>query len=449
MARRLRDWRHALLRRMLAFVDLAAAFLGTFSLVILGDAGAAQFAWSLVYLPVWILVAKVLGSYDRDGRMFRHLTVDEAPALVLWALIGTSGLSFFLDLTPVGRPEASAAVVIGVVTALSSLILRGGTRLLWRTVTPPERVAILGSIANADAIRRKLELFPDVHMEVVAVQDSIDLDEIARDGWSASVDRLIVAPTLLDEGQVRMLHEIAREAGMKLSLVPPSRGAFGTAVRLDHIAELPVLEFHTGDISRSTMFLKRVLDVTVSGAALVLLLPLFAIIAVAIKLDSRGPVIFSQQRAGQDGRSFRMHKFRTMVQNAEELLPQLVRLDELAEPVFKLESDPRVTRVGRRLRQWSLDELPQLVDVFRGRMSLVGPRPEQVELVDRYTPEQRFRLSLKPGLTGPMQVHGRSSLTLSERLAVERDYIDNLSIGRDIRIIGMTLAVVLSRRGAY
>ena len=144
-----------------------------------------------------------------------------------------------------------------------------------------------------------------------------------------------------------------------------------------------------------------------------------------------------------------MLKFRTMVANAEELLPGLVQLDRLREPVFKLVDDPRVTRVGRFLRRTSLDELPQLVNVVRGDMSLVGPRPEQVELVERYAPEHRFRLVVKPGLTGPMQVYGRGRLDFDERLAVEREYIENLSLGRDLRILALTLARSLPARGAW
>jgi len=131
------------------------------------------------------------------------------------------------------------------------------------------------------------------------------------------------------------------------------------------------------------------------------------------------------------------------------MLPQLVRLDELPEPVFKLEHDPRVTRAGRVLRRWSLDELPQLVNVLRGDMSLVGPRPEQVEVVDRYSPEQCLRLVVKPGLTGPMQVYGRGELGLAERLTVERDYIENLTLGRDVRILGMTISAVIKGNGAF
>ncbi len=143
-----------------------------------------------------------------------------------------------------------------------------------------------------------------------------------------------------------------------------------------------------------------------------------------------------------------MLKFRTMVRDAEERLKDIVPFDKLAEPMFKLPNDPRVTRVGRFLRPWSLDELPQLVNVLIGQMSLVGPRPEQIELVERYEPEHLFRLSVKPGMTGPMQIYGRGQLKFEERLAVEREYIENLSLGRDLRILTMTVAVVLGRKGA-
>jgi exopolysaccharide biosynthesis polyprenyl glycosylphosphotransferase len=435
---------------MLACADIAAALVASLSLVIVGNGDAGQLAWSVGYLPAWIVVAKVLGLYDRDGRVLRHLTVEEAPMLVLLALIGTLGLSFFLGLTPAGRPEASRAVVIGALVAVSALLLRAASRWLWRTLTPLERVAFIGTVSNANVFRRKLELFPDTHMTIVALHEGLDTDGIGGDAaWTGTVDRIVVAPTALDEDQIRALLQIGRTEGLKLSLVPPSRGVFGTAVELTHLAELPVLEFNTSDISRSTLLLKRILDIAFSAVALIVLSPLFVVVAVAIKLDGRGPVLFSQLRAGQNARPFLMRKFRSMVVNAEELLQDLVPFDRLEEPVFKLRDDPRVTRVGRVLRRSSLDELPQLWNVLVGDMSLVGPRPEQLDLVERYSPDERLRLAVKPGVTGPMQVYGRGSLTLSERVAVEHDYIDNLSIGRDLRIIGMTFAVVLGRRGAH
>jgi len=445
-----RGWHHAFLRRLLACADLTAALLASLSLAVAGNGELGQIAWSLVFLPAWILIAKLLGLYDRDGRVLRHLTVDEAPQLVLWALVGAMSISLLLELTPVGRPDVSGAVVAGIVAAVSVVFLRAFVRWLWRRMTPPESVVIIGTVATAIALERKLELFPDVHMTIVAVHDLHRLDEISRDSASiAMYDRLLFGPATFDEAQIRVVLEAARAARTKLSLIPPCAVSLGSAVQLSHLGELPFLDYNTGDVPRSTLFLKRALDIAVSSIALVLLSPVVAVIALAIKIDSRGPVFFKQWRAGHFGRPFPMLKFRSMVENAEDLLADLVSFDELSEPVFKLRDDSRVTRVGRLLRRWSLDELPQLWNVLVGDMSLVGPRPEQTDLVERYSPEERLRLAVKPGLTGAMQVYGRGSLTLSERVAVERDYVDNLSIGRDLRIIGMTFAVVFHRRGAF
>ena len=140
------------------------------------DSGSAQFAWSLALLPLWIVIAKVLGLYDGDRRALRHMTVEEVPMLVLWALLGTTLLSLFLDLAPAGRPDASSAIVAGVVAALSAIVLRASARWLWRSVVPPARVALVGRVAAAVALRRKLELFPDVHATIVAVHDPEDLE---------------------------------------------------------------------------------------------------------------------------------------------------------------------------------------------------------------------------------------------------------------------------------
>jgi lipopolysaccharide/colanic/teichoic acid biosynthesis glycosyltransferase len=194
---------------------------------------------------------------------------------------------------------------------------------------------------------------------------------------------------------------------------------------------------------------KRLIDVVLAALSFVMMALPMAVIAVLVKLDSPGPAIFSQIRVGQNGRPFRILKFRTMVERAEETLPQLVNLDALPEPAFKLRDDPRVTRAGRFLRRWSLDEVPQLVNVLRGEMSLVGPRPEQAELVARYTDDQRRRLAVKPGMTGPMQVSGRGDLPFEGRLALELDYIGRYSLRRDLAILLRTIPAVVKGQGAY
>jgi lipopolysaccharide/colanic/teichoic acid biosynthesis glycosyltransferase/GT2 family glycosyltransferase len=202
-------------------------------------------------------------------------------------------------------------------------------------------------------------------------------------------------------------------------------------------------------LSARHRLVKRVVDLWGAIAGLFIAAPLFVIIAVAVKLDSPGPLLYVQERVGANGRSFRMLKFRTMRQDAEQVLEQLLDLSHLDEPVFKLSNDPRVTRVGRVLRRFSLDELPQFLNVLHGEMSLVGPRPEEVRLVRLYNDHQRRRLAVKPGMTGPMQVSGRGNLTLAQRLELELDYIEHYSLLRDVDILFKTLPAVVRGAGAY
>jgi exopolysaccharide biosynthesis polyprenyl glycosylphosphotransferase len=435
---------------MLAVADAAAAVLASSSLAWAFGGAIDQALWAAAFVPGWVLLAKLLGLYDLDHRSLRHLTVDELPSLVLWATAGTASLALFLVLMPAPTLGARAALQVALIAAGAAAILRGVARWSWRYVTARESALIIGNGALADATARKLQLFSDIHVNVVTQRDEVgltDLESMAR--AVPQVDRIIVASQEIDEDLVAELVAFCRREQIKLSVVPPLRGMFVASVQLNRIAELPVFEYSTWDVPRSTMLLKRMLDIAMSSVALVVLAPLFALIAFAIKLDSRGPVLFAQRRAGLGGRPFRMYKFRTMVSDAEERLHEVVVLADLEEPMFKLTRDPRVTRVGRVLRRASLDELPQLFNVLMGEMSLVGPRPEQVELVERYRPEHLFKLEVKPGITGPMQVYGRGELRFEERLAVEREYVENLSIGRDLRILALTTGAVFNGKGAF
>ncbi len=445
-----RAWRDFALRRFLALADVVAVTLGTIVLGVGFGGQPATALWAAFVVPGWVLLAKLHGLYDRDHRSLRHLTVDEFQSLLFWTMSGTALTEIFLLLSPVGGLQMAQAVKLAVVAGPSAFVLRAATRFAWRRLTPAERAVIIGEGPLADATRRKIELFPEIHVAVVGQYPSLaSVDLPNRPSLLDDADRIVVASQSVDEHVIGELIGLCRRAGIKLSVVPPMRGMFGTAVQLNHIADLPIVEYNTWDVSRSSLLLKRMLDVCVGLAALAVTAPLFVLAALAIFVDSRGPVLFRQRRAGLLGKPFTIFKFRTMVANAEERLPSLVRFDELSEPMFKLTQDPRVTRVGALLRRTSLDELPQLWNILLGQMSLVGPRPEQVELVDRYRSEHRFRLLVKPGLTGPMQIHGRGQLTFEERLAVEREYIENFCLSRDFRILALTLASVMSGKGAY
>lgn len=196
---------------------------------------------------------------------------------------------------------------------------------------------------------------------------------------------------------------------------------------------------------------KRVLDISAAIIALILFSPIMLISAFLIKLDSPGKIIFSQERSGENGKPFRIYKLRTMVTGAEEKLQQLLEQNNITfdQPVFKLQNDPRVTRVGRFLRRWSLDEIPQFWNILRSDMSLVGPRPEESWVVAMYDDRQRQRLAVKPGLTGPMQVSGRGNLEFEDRLALELEYIQHYSFWLDLKIIFQTITIIISGKGAY
>jgi lipopolysaccharide/colanic/teichoic acid biosynthesis glycosyltransferase len=195
--------------------------------------------------------------------------------------------------------------------------------------------------------------------------------------------------------------------------------------------------------------LKRAVDVVGSALALLVLWPLMLFVACAIKLDSRGPVLFVQDRAGKGGKPFRICKFRSMVCNAEEMLRDMVDIEGLPSPAFKIRDDPRVTSVGRVLRRTSLDELPQLWNVLRGEMSLVGPRPEEMRIAELYDEAQRRRLAMKPGITGPMQIDGRGELTFDQRIKLELAYIENYGLREDLKILAKTLPAVVRGTGSY
>jgi len=435
-------WRDPLRRRVLALADTLTALVVAASLVLFGP--AQGWVWATVVLPLWLVLAKLLGLYDQDHRVLRHLTIDEAPKIMVWALMGTGAIDVLLQLATRRALTPGNLVLTWVVGVAAALVFRSTARHVYRRIAEPELAVVIGSGKLAEAAMRKLSLFPDIHVRVAARFTEFNPEEFA-----GAFDRVVVAAESLDEEIMERLIGFCRERHLKLSVVPPVRGVFGTAVLLGRVADLAVVEYNTWGVSPSTLFLKRTLDLCLGSLMLIVLCPLFLIIALAVKLDSRGPVFFIQTRAGRDGKSFRMIKFRSMARDAEERLSELVRFEELDQPMFKLRDDPRTTRVGRVLRRTSFDELPQLLNVVAGQMSLVGPRPEQVELVERYPSEHRFRLSVRPGLTGPMQVSGRGALTFDERLAVEREYIENLTVARDLRIIAMTLTPVLTGRGAY
>jgi exopolysaccharide biosynthesis polyprenyl glycosylphosphotransferase len=464
--------RGAILRRLLALSDWTSLVVGTsisYLLVTSPPMEPSSIAWSAAFGPAWILVMKLHGLYDQDHRRIRHSTLDELPALFSAVVIGTVMVGVLTRLTPAPYISGTALSILAVTAFVLSASLRGLTRQIWHARRPPEKSALVGSGAAMRRLSRRIETHPEVHLSLVGYfgeeQDSSsnaganganghvrylgprsDLISVSE---QRGLEHILVADDSISTDELRSLIGDCKRFGLSLTLVAPNAELLGPGIQLNRLGELPLLDFAFSDPPRSTLALKRGIDILVSAGMLLLLAPLLVVVSIAIKLDSRGPVLFKQVRVGKGGRRFTMLKFRTMIHGADERVSEVVDTQALVEPSFKVPNDPRHTWIGRRLRRLSLDETPQLLNVLRGEMSLVGPRPEEEAVVALYDERQRLRLGVKPGLTGPMQVYGRGDLTFEERLALERAYIDNLSIAQDVAILLRTPRAVIGGSGAY
>lgn len=266
---------------------------------------------------------------------------------------------------------------------------------------------------------------------------------------SGQVDEVIVTlPWQYHRRIIGVLSQCERH-GVPARVVPDVLQMSLDRVDVEVLDGIPLLGVKYVSIAGTRLAFKRTVDLVVSAVALVLLLPLFAVLAVLIRLDSPGPVFFVQKRIGKNGVPFNTYKFRSMVVEAEALRAQLAALNEADGPLFKIRNDPRTTRVGRYLRRFSLDELPQLFNVLRGEMSLVGPRPALPEEVEAYEPWHRKRLEVTPGITGLWQVSGRSDLSFEEMVLLDIYYVENWSPLLDLSILLRTIPKVLLGHGAY
>jgi exopolysaccharide biosynthesis polyprenyl glycosylphosphotransferase len=338
------------------------------------------------------------------------------------------------------------------------LTLRTVARWAARVSTPPERCLVIGEWQTSDWLEQTFSNRRRFHAGVVARVDSAqfggtdpadgellfeDLRELVS---SLRVDRVVVTSGKADAESAITAIRLTSALGVKVSVLPRILEVVGSAVEFDDVDGLPLLSTHFARFSRSSQILKRAVDLSGSIGLLVLLSPLFLLIAVAVKLDSDGPVLFSQDRIGRQGRRFRMLKFRTMVAEADSQKADLLHLNE-ARGLFKIANDPRCTRVGRLLRRTSLDELPQLLNVVRNEMSLVGPRPLVADEDERVEGWHRRRLQLTPGMTGHWQILGSARIPLEDMLRIDYLYVTNWSLWLDVKILLRTIPYVLTRQG--
>src|SRR3984957_562278 len=406
--------RDALFRRLLLGADVVA-IAGTFVLVMQLSSRSLQLTWlSLVGLPLLLVGAKLFGLYDRDETLIRKTTLDEVPKLfhlaTLCALTAWLGSELIVRGGFLRRPEA---LVLWLALLAGLVLARASARAIALRLAPVERCLFVGDEASAQTIRCKLTGHRGVKATMVA---QLDLDKAgpwSTDALSAGrlgenrdlaqqlgVHRAIVAPGGAEGGEILNLVPTLKAVGVRVSVLPRLLEVVGSSVEFDDLHGVTVMGVRRFELTRSSAAVKRAFDLIGATLGLLAVSPLLVVIAAAVKLDGRGPVFFAQQRVGRHGKRFEMLKFRTMVPGADALKDGLRDRNEAQEGLFKIAEDPRVTRVGRLLRRSALDELPQLWNIVRGEMSLVGPRPLVLDEDQRIEGWHRRRLELMPGMTG-------------------------------------------------
>ena len=377
------------------------------------------------------------------------------------SIAGMVALAFVVQFSALSRlwVVALACAVTATLVVEREFARRIFNRMRWdgRIV---RRIIIVGTDSHAIGLLHTFERRPDLGYEVVGFVGDEDIGERAGVHRLGGYDEIL---DVLDEqgacGVVVAPYSVDAEVSNRITRSLTDAG-YHVAIS-SSLHDIDVVRIRTQDVDgRALLYIepiirtgwrghaKRVFDLVAASAALVLAAPVIAVSAILIKLDSPGPVIFRQQRVGQDGRVFELMKMRTMVVDAEARKAELMERNEMDGPLFKIEHDPRITRLGRYLRKLSIDELPQLIAVFKGDMSMVGPRPALPDEVEQWPADVRDRLRVLPGITGMWQVSGRSGTTFDEYKRLDMYYVDNWSLVHDIRICAKTFGVVLTAKGA-
>ena len=457
--------RWSALRRMFVLADATAALAGGGLGALGGGLGLREGAIFAALLAVgWLATAFVCGLYAAAGLRSWASGVPEIPRMLVSAWLVSWPL--LLLARALEAPNAITAGLVGTMVVLGlSLALRALARgRVHRSPALRQRTVIVGSGLVAGQLVQKLRTHKQFGLVPIGFVDddvhesgSLDLPCLGRLNDLAEIlagraaDRVMIAFSLASHQRLHRAIRACRDHGVAVDVVPRLFEFLDGTRTLDHVGGLPVLSIGPQRLSRSSRAAKRALDVAASSLALAVLAPAIALVAAAIKLDSRGPVLFRQPRAGRGGRVFTVYKFRSMYADAEERKRALQAVNDLDDGVmFKIHDDPRITRVGSLLRRFSLDELPQLLNVLRGEMSLVGPRPLILPESDALAEEWHGRrLDLRPGITGPWQVYGRSDIPFQEMVRFDYQYVAGWSLARDIEILLATVPAVLAGRGAY
>lgn len=444
----------------LAATFLAAEQIGDKPAVVAPDGVMIALAIGLTLM--WPAVFMAYGLYERQTRAIAPRSLDEildlfhallAGSLVL--LVVDQGTKWAFDWA-VYSPLESAMFL-----ACTLVLVPLGRSCVRTWVLPnvlrPRRALIVGAGPEGRTVQRKLEAHPEFSLQVIGfVDDERDRDvlgtheDLPRLIDTLEVEWVVVATTEPTNELLDLMREV-RRPDVHLSIVPSYSELFASNATIEELEGIPIVSLPPMRLSRSIRTVKRAIDIVASGLGLLVLTPLLAAIAIAIRIDSPGPIFFRQRRHGRGGSVFEIVKFRTMVADAEAQRMAMAHMNEMegSGPLFKMANDPRITKIGAFLRKTSLDELPQLWNVLRGEMSLVGPRPFVVHESEQITGWAGRRLDTTPGITGLWQILGRNDIPFDEMVKLDYVYVTNWSLWWDIKILLRTIPTVLGRKGAY
>lgn len=423
---------------------------------------------AIIVVPVWVGFMALTGLYDLDrvswglsdaGRIARALSLGVVFLVLATYMAKLPGLSrgwtlyaWLLSIVLVVSARALAAMIV-------SIAHRRGHML--------ERTLVVGSNAESSDIIRVLRQNLDAGLIPIGCLASSQAEKLGLDYCSAGlpmlgtareiadvvvaerVECVIIASSAFDHDVLARIIAELRSVDVDVHISSGLFEVLTSRVVVNEIAGVPLITVKGISLSKGNLLVKRVFDLIVAGAIVILGLPVWLALMAAVKLSSPGPVFYGQTRVGRAGELFQMLKFRSMYVDADDRLAELAAGNEASGPLFKMKDDPRVTPVGKWLRKFSIDEFPQLINVLKGEMSLVGPRPPLPREVERYTTRDWRRMEVVPGMTGLWQVSGRSSLTFDEMVALDLFYIENWSVALDVTLLYRTIPAVLLARGAY